>query len=84
MGAGRTEMGRLAFDQANVAGARTLRGFFRSEFDALSFAEQLEYRASHGAAMEEVFDASFVSDEPEPLVDEEPCDSTGRHTRILR
>ena len=31
--------------------------------------------------MEEVFDAALVADEAESLVDEEPCDCPGRHTR---
>ena len=38
--------GGLAFDQTNVAGARTLAGIFRREFDALSFAKQFEHRAA--------------------------------------
>ena len=70
-----------AFDQADVAGARTFLGIFRSELDALAFAQQLEHRAADRAAVEEVFDPAFVADEPEPLVDEEPCDCPGWHTR---
>ena len=55
--------------------------FFGREFDALTFAQQLEHRAAHRAAMEEVLDAAFVADEPESLVDEESCDCPGWHTR---
>src|SRR5215471_1355722 len=69
------------FDQANVARARTLARIFRGELDTLSFAEQLEDGTAHRAPMEEVFDAAFVADEPESLVDEEPGDCPGRHTR---
>ena len=34
--------------------------------------------------MKEVFDSPFIADEPEPLVDQEPCDCAGRHARVLR
>src|SRR5262245_10084350 len=34
--------------------------------------------------MEEVFDAAFVADEPETLIDEESRDRTGWHTEALR
>jgi hypothetical protein len=34
--------------------------------------------------MEEVLEPGFIPDEPEPLVDKESCDRSGRHTRILR
>jgi hypothetical protein len=30
--------------------------------------------------VEKVFYPAFVSDEPEPLVYQEPCDSSGRHS----
>jgi hypothetical protein len=35
----------------------------------LPFAQQLEHRTANRAAMEKVFDAAFVSDESETLVD---------------
>src|SRR5438552_3554373 len=66
-----------AFDQAHVAGARALAGLFGSEFDALTFAQQLEYGAADRAAMEKVLDAAFVANEPETFVDEEPRNSPG-------
>jgi ABC-type enterochelin transport system substrate-binding protein len=59
-----------AFDQSNVAGARTLGGIFGRELHALSFAKQFEDSAADGAAMEEMFDAALIADEPEPLVDQ--------------
>src|SRR6478609_1015269 len=34
---------------------------------------------THGASMEEMFDATLVANEPKPLVDQEPCDGAGRH-----
>ena len=73
-----------AFDEPDFAGARSFAGFLRGEFDALAFAQQLEHRAAHRAAMEEVLDSSFVADEPEPLVDQKASDRPGRHTRVLR
>jgi hypothetical protein len=74
----------LTFYEANVTGAGTLLRFLRSELDALTFAKQLEHRTADGAAMKEVFDPTFIADEPEPLVDEKPCNGAGRHTRVLR
>lgn len=38
---------RLAFDQADFTGARTLGRFLLREFDPLAFTEQLEHRPSH-------------------------------------
>src|SRR4051794_22034973 len=72
---------RLIFDQPNVAGARPLLRIFRCEIDALTLAQQLEHRAPHGAAVEEVLNPALVADEPEPLVDQEPCDCPGWHSR---
>src|SRR6185295_16623613 len=72
---------RSAFDQADIARPRAFSGVLRRELDALSFAQQLEHRASHRAAVEEVLDAALVADEPESFVDEEPCDCAGWHTR---
>ena len=73
-----------AFDQANIAGARAFAGVFGGELDALPFAQQLKHRAPDGAAVEEVFDAALVSDEPESFVYEEACYCPGRHTEALR
>jgi hypothetical protein len=74
----------LTLYETDVSGARSLLRFLRSELDALTFAEQLENGAADGAAMEEVLDPSLIADEPEPLVDEKPCDGAGRHTPVLR
>jgi hypothetical protein len=74
----------LAFDQSNVTGTRSLRGFLGRKFHALAFAQQLEDGAADGAAMEEVLDATFIAYESETFVDEEACDSPGRHSRVLR
>jgi hypothetical protein len=78
------EVWRSAFDEAHFSGARTLAGFFLGELDSLTFPEQLEYGAAHGAAMEEVLDSTFVANESEPLVDQKASDGPGRHTRVLR
>jgi hypothetical protein len=31
--------------------------------------------------VKKVFDAAFIADEPEPLVDQEPCNCPGWHSR---
>src|SRR5438552_16355157 len=69
----------LSFDQAYVAGARAFLGIFGGELDPLAFAQQLKHGAADRAAVEEVFDPALVADEPEPLVDQEPCDCPGWH-----
>jgi len=74
----------LTFYETNVAGAGTLLRFLRSELDALAFSKQLEDGAADRAAMKEVFDSALIADKPETLVDQKPCDRTGRHTRVLR
>ena len=61
----------LALDQANVARARALLRVFRSEFDPLPFAQQLEHRTPYGTAVKEVLDSALIPDEAEALVDEE-------------
>ena len=71
-----------ALDQTYVAGSRTLGRLFGRELYTLAFAEQLENRTADGAAVEEVFDTTFISDEPEPLVDEEASDRAVGHSRI--
>jgi hypothetical protein len=80
-GAGRKA---LTFYETDISGAWTLLRFLRSEFNALTLAQQLENRAAYGAAMEEVFDPSLIADKSETLVDQKPCDRPGRHTRVLR
>jgi len=74
----------LTLYETNVSGARSLLRFLRSELDALPLAKQLENGAANGAAMEEVFDSSLIADKSETLVDQQPCDRAGRHTRVLR
>jgi hypothetical protein len=54
------------------------------ELYPLTFAKQLENGAANGTAVEEVFNAAFIADEPEPLVDEQACNSPRRHNRVLR
>src|SRR2546428_3343855 len=73
-----SEMGS-AFDQTDIARARALLGFFGSELHTLAFAQQLEHRAAHRAAMKEMLNSAFVADEPKSLVNEEPCDCPGWH-----
>src|SRR5689334_18282436 len=72
---------RSALYQPDVARARTFLRFLRRELDSLPFAQQLEHGAADGAAVEEVLDPSLDPDEPEPLGNQEPCDSPGWHTR---
>jgi hypothetical protein len=60
----------LTVDQADFCCSWTFGGFLGRELDALTFPEQLEYCAADGRAMEEVFDAAFVANEPEPLVNQ--------------
>jgi hypothetical protein len=74
----------LTLYETNVAGARPLLRFLRSELDALAFTQQLEDGAPDRAAMKEVLDSPFIADKPETLVDQKACDRTGRHTRVLR
>lgn len=76
--------GARLLNQADVASPRAFLRIFLGELDALPFTKQLEHRASHRTAVEEVLNAGLVPDEPEPLVDEESCDRPGLHTRILR
>ena len=47
--------------------------------DALAFPEQLEYRLADRTAVKEVLDAAFIPDEPEALIDEEPCNCPRWH-----
>jgi hypothetical protein len=61
---------RLAVEEADFRRARTLGRILSREFDALAFSQELEHRLADGGSMEEVFDAAFVPDEPEALVDE--------------
>ena len=74
----------LAFDQANIARSRAFLRVFGREFDALAFAQQLEYRSTDRAAVEKVLDPALVPNEPEALVDEQPCNCPGWHKRRLR
>jgi hypothetical protein len=59
----------LPFDETHVSSARTFLGFLDRELDALAFPEQLEHRATHRAAVKEMLQAGFITDEPEALVD---------------
>ena len=70
--------------QTDVGGARTLGRFLDGELHALSFAEQFEHDAAHGAAMEEVLESRLIANEAETLVDQEPCNGALRHVRALR
>lgn len=69
-----------ALDQSDVAGARTLLRVLNGELDPLAFAQQLEHRSANGAAMEEVLEPILVTNEAEPLVNEETCNRPSRHT----
>jgi len=73
-----------AFDKPYVACAWALLGIFRGELHTLAFPQQFEDGAAHRAAVEEVLDSTFVPDEPETLVDQQPSDSAVWHTQALR
>src|SRR5262245_9963579 len=73
------ERNASAFDQTNVARARTFCRLLRGELHALAFAQQLEHGATDRAPVEEVLDAAFVADEPKALVDQEASNCPGRH-----
>jgi len=75
---------RLALDQADITRAWSLGRFLGLELDALSLAKQFEHRSADRASVEEMLYPSLVANEPESFVDEEPCNRTGRHTRVLR
>lgn len=72
---------KLAFNQTYVTSSRPLAGLFVGEFDPLPLAKQLEHRPSHRAAVEEVFDAGFITNESEPFIDQQSCDRA-RHTLL--
>src|SRR5438445_1365545 len=74
----------LPFDQSDVARAWPFLRILGRKLDTLPFAQQLEHRTPHRAAMEEMFNAALVADKPEPFVDQEPCNCPRRHTRSLR
>ena len=59
-------------------------GLFRLKLDALAFTQELEHRTANGEPMEEVPDASLVTNESEPLVDEQTRDGPVWHTHVLR
>jgi len=72
------------FDKPYVARAWALLGIFRGELHALAFPQQFEDGTAHRAAVEEVLDSTFVADESETLVDQQPSDSAVWHTQALR
>jgi hypothetical protein len=59
----------LSFNQSHISCPRALLGFLDGELDALAFPQQFEHRAPHGAAMEEMLEAGFITNESEALVD---------------
>ena len=79
---GRACIAGLPFDQSNVSGTWALRRLFSCELNPLPFAQQFEDASPDGAAVEEMFDAALVTNKPESLVDEETCNSPGRHSRV--
>lgn len=72
----------LTFDQSNISGAWALGRILGGEIHPLPFAQQLEDGAPDSAAVEEMFDAAFIADESKAFIDEETCDSPGRHSRV--
>jgi hypothetical protein len=50
----------------------------------LAFPQELEDRSTNRATVEEMFSAALVANEPESLVEQEPCNRTARHTARLR
>ena len=74
----------LAFDEANVARARALGRILDLEIYPLTFPQELEDSAANRAAMEEMLQAGFITNEAEALVDQKASDGTRRHTSVLR
>jgi hypothetical protein len=59
----------LTFNQTNITSTWTLLRLLDGELDALSFPEQFENGPPHRTAVEEMLEAGFVPNEPEPLID---------------
>jgi hypothetical protein len=78
---GRVRFGRLAVEETNLSGARTFGRLLGRELDSLTFAKQFENGVANRGAVEEMFDAAFVSNKPEPLVDQQTCNRAVRHDR---
>src|SRR5688500_2463805 len=76
----RLQIADLPFNQSHVPGPRTFLRFLDGELDPLAFPKQLEHRAANGAAMKDVLQAGFITNDPEALVDKELCDRPGRHS----
>ena len=66
----RTGLEGSAFDQADVTGAGSFGRVLDLELHPLPFTQEFEHGAAHRASVEEVLNARFVADEPEPFVDE--------------
>ena len=64
-----SDLGKSAFDETNVAGARPLLRILRGKLDPLTLAQELEHGTADRAAVEKVLNPALVADEPEPLVD---------------
>src|SRR6185436_9421492 len=73
-----------AFDQANVTRTRALRGILGRKLHPLTLPQQFEDGTPNRTSVEKVFDAAFIADEPESLVDEQACNCPRRHNRVLR
>jgi hypothetical protein len=65
----RFQIAELPFNQPHVSGPRTLLGLLDGELDPLAFPEQFEHRAANRAAMKEMLQAGFITNEPEAFVD---------------
>lgn len=59
---------KLPFNQPHVSSSRALLGFLDGKLHALAFTKQFEHRAPDGAAMKEVLEAGFITNEAEALV----------------
>jgi hypothetical protein len=64
-----SDVAELPFNQPHVSRPRTLLGFLDGELDPLAFPKQLEHRAANRAAMKEMLQAGFITNEPEAFVD---------------
>lgn len=72
-------MPELAVEETYVRGAWALGRLFHSELHALAFTKELEHRAPHGRTMKEVFDTTFITNEPEAFVDQQTCNRAVGH-----
>src|SRR6187401_3194417 len=76
---GRGTRPRRLLKKFDVGRPWTFGRLFDHEFDALTFAKQLEHRLTNGRTMEEMLYAAFVADEAKTLIDQQTCNRAVGH-----